>query len=349
MPVAGKRGSRRRAAVTAVLCVAVISSGCATIPYRYGHDIESARTLPLKPGEPQVEVGKPNRIVDTIGWILGIPSKIILLNSHVDNHAISTQTIAALITYLRKNDLHNVKVRINQYEPRAEWSRLMRNKAVAFGWRFTIGLLSMLRYTILPGRLFGGDNYNPFTNTINIYSDLACIALHEGGHAKDFAPRRFKGTYAVLYVLPFFALYPEARATRDALGYIRAENCLADGRQAYQILYPAYATYAGGSMSTYVFPYWWVYFAAVIPGHALGRWKASTLRDSDFPGCRTNAPSANPLPVKTPPQETKPPEPDMTPDASASPRRHDFHGQPPVGHVSSNPMKISETNSIPRM
>ena len=40
-------------------------------------------------------------------------------------------------------------------------------------------------YTIFPGRVFGGDRYNPFTNTINLYSDHPSIALHEAAHAKD--------------------------------------------------------------------------------------------------------------------------------------------------------------------
>ena len=52
-------------------------------------------------------------------------------------------------------------------------------------------------YTAFPERIFaafpfigGGDHYNPYTNTINIYSDHRAIVLHEGGHAKDFARRR---------------------------------------------------------------------------------------------------------------------------------------------------------------
>lgn len=42
---------------------------------------------------------------------------------------------------------------------------------MGWGWRYSIGMLSWLQYTLLPGRLFGGDHYNPYSNTISLYSD----------------------------------------------------------------------------------------------------------------------------------------------------------------------------------
>src|SRR6056297_292372 len=44
-------------------------------------------------------------------------------------------------------------------------------------WRYTAGVYNGLKYTLLPGRLLGGDWYNPFTNTTHIYSDLAPVAI----------------------------------------------------------------------------------------------------------------------------------------------------------------------------
>ncbi|HLC16800.1 MAG TPA: hypothetical protein VJL89_11315 [Thermodesulfovibrionia bacterium] len=114
-------------------------------------------------------------------------SKFFLWNWKVDNHNISYDTEEKLRQYLADNDLNNVKVRLNQYNPGDEWSRLHRNKAVSAGWRYTLGAITVLGYTLLPGRLFGGDNYNPFTNTISVYSDLKPVVIHEAGHAKDMA------------------------------------------------------------------------------------------------------------------------------------------------------------------
>ncbi|MCP4004231.1 MAG: hypothetical protein GY725_08555 [bacterium] len=84
-------------------------------------------------------------------------------------------------------------MRLNQYSVPGEWARLFRNRNIGGFWRYTFGILTLATYTALPQRAFGGDNYNPFTNTINIYSDVPAIVLHEGGHAKDFARRESKG------------------------------------------------------------------------------------------------------------------------------------------------------------
>ncbi len=257
-----------------VLLLLAFATGCATVPYKYGHNIESKNVLKLRPGEAQIERGRPNAFIDGVGWVFGIPSKILLLDSRMDNHVISPEVEQALAEYLATNDLRNVKVRINQYAPGGEWSRLFRNKSVGWGWRYTIGIIANLFYTILPGRIFGGDNYNPYTDTVSIYSNHRAVAIHEGGHAKDFAPRNWKGTYAFFYMLPFVALFPEAKATGDAIGYLRTQPA-EDEKQGYKVLYPAYCTYIGGEFGQFT-PYpFFVYLGVVIPGHIAGRVKAS--------------------------------------------------------------------------
>ena len=258
-----------------LLVITLFATGCTTTPYPYGRHIESQNVLPLRPGEPQFERGRPNAFIDGVGWVFGIPSKIILLDSRIDNHAVSTNVETALAEYLTTNDLRNVKVRINEYAPGGEWSRLFRNKSVSWGWRYTIGVVANLFYTILPGRLFGGDNYNPYTDTISIYSNHRAVAIHEGGHAKDFAPRTWKGTYAFFYMLPLVALYPEGKATGDAIGYLRTARPAEEEKEAYKVLYPAYCTYIGGEIGQWTPVPYVVYAAAVIPGHIAGRVKAA--------------------------------------------------------------------------
>ena len=263
--------------VVPVLLLLAFATGCATVPYKHGRNIESTNVLKLRPGEVQIERGRPNAFIDCVGWVFGIPSKIILLDSRMDNHVISSEVERALAEYLAENDLRNVKVRINQYAPGGEWSRLFRNKSVGWGWRYTIGIIANLFYTILPGRIFGGDNYNPYTDTISIYSNHRAVAIHEGGHAKDFAPRNWKGTYAVFYMLPLVALFPEAKATGDAIGYLRVARPAEEEKEAYKILYPAYCTYIGGEIGQWTPVPYVIYFAAVIPGHIAGRVKASKV------------------------------------------------------------------------
>ncbi len=253
-------------------------SGCATTPYRFGAAqwYRTSPELEATTASQPIERGRPNKVLDTFGWVWGIPNKIILWDRRIDNHRIGPQTEAAVADYLAKNELSSVKVRLNQYHPGDDWRRLAANDSVGAGWRYTLGTLSVLGETILPGRLFGGDHFNPYTNTIHIYSDVPAVAVHEAGHSKDFAQREWKGTYAAVYLLPGAPLYHEAQATNDALGYLLTESDEQTQKDAYEILYPAYGTYVGGALGGFVggnVPY----AVAVLGGHAFGRMKSSQL------------------------------------------------------------------------
>ena len=267
--------------VILILCTlpATVLSGCVTPNYDFGALLQTHDDLSLAADEEQFERGQPIAIVDGIGWIVRIPSKVTLLNTRVDNHFVSHATEQSLQEYLDANELHRVKVRLNQYDPIGEWKRLRGNRSVGAGWRYTLGTLATLGYTIIPGRIVGGDNYNPFTNTINLYSDHPAIALHEAGHAKDFARRKYKGSWAAAYVLPGIALRHEQIATSDALSFLAATGRTDEQRDAYKILYPAYGTHVAGQINQFVPPPTDLVVTAscVIPGHVIGRWKASRV------------------------------------------------------------------------
>lgn len=264
-----------------LLCAAwcLIASGCVTARYRYGTSADYYGSDQLAAvTKTQIERGRPQPIIDGIGWVIGIPDKIVLWNHRIDNHNISLETEQAIAAYLTSNELTTVKVRLNQYAPGDEWRRLVANKSVAWGWRYTLGATLWLGETVFPGRLIGGDHYNPFTDTISIYSDVPAVAIHEGGHAKDFAQRNYKGTYAAGYLLPVTPLWYEAVATNDALSYLRAEGTLEEEQAADRVLYPAYGTYLGNSASTFVptlgTP---LYVAGVLGGHLAGRIEAHRI------------------------------------------------------------------------
>ncbi len=269
---------RTQAAVVSALLLTASLTGCA---YSQNH---------IEPGIADIEHGTPNPVVDGVGWVVGIPGKILLWDRRVDSHSISPQTERAIVEYINKNDLGETKVRLNQYDPLGEWRRLTGNKEVGAGWRYTLGVLTTAGYTILPGRVFGGDNYNPFTNTINIYSDHPAIALHEGGHAKDIRSRSLPGTYSAAYALPFVALYHEAKATGDVLNYLDAEGRPDELRDAYKILYPAYGTHVAGQFNNFIPPPFdfAVTAACVIPGHIAGRIQAARVDDYDYWPATTN-------------------------------------------------------------
>jgi len=266
-----------------LLIILLVSlSACTAVPYQYVNNIEDQYTLKLREGEAQIERGRPNVFVDGLGhYLFSLPSKLILWDWRVDNHDISPEIEAQLATYLELNNLDNVKVRLNQYAPGGEWSRLVRNREVNGFWRYTLGVLGTTFYTILPGRVFGGDHYNPYTNTINLYSGHASIALHEGAHAKDTATRRHPGLYSASRILPLVPLYQEGVATGDAVGYHR-DRCEPQGEKAdYKILYPAYGTYVAGEALNWMATSYPIKLAiqagAAIPGHVVGRVRSALV------------------------------------------------------------------------
>jgi hypothetical protein len=188
---------RRAAFFSASIFVLIVISGCASVPYQYGVDLEGSDVLGLRPDEPQIDRGNPHGFLDWVGHnIVSLPIKIILFNWDVANHDISKETEEILKQYLADNGLHNVKVHLNDYAPGGQWRRLVKNRSVGGFWRYTFGVLSVTIYTILPERFFagliGGDSYNPFTNTIHLYSDHPAVVLHEAAHAKDFADEEDK-------------------------------------------------------------------------------------------------------------------------------------------------------------
>jgi hypothetical protein len=227
----------------------------------------------------QIERGKKRPVLDGAGWVLGIPGKLILWNRRVDSHDVSPRTEEAIREYLADNGLDHVKVRINQYAPLDDWRRLRKNKTVGWGYRYTIGAVSVAGEALLPGRLLGGDRYNPWTATIHLYSDVPAIALHEGGHAKDFTRRDWPGTYGFVTSLPFTDLWSEAIASGDAIAYAEKQDDPQLAQETYRILYPAYGTYLGGNVADLIvapiaLPF---YAGAVVAGHVAGRRKAAEV------------------------------------------------------------------------
>ncbi|QDT03037.1 hypothetical protein K227x_14160 [Rubripirellula lacrimiformis] len=218
----------------------------------------------------QIEVGRPVKWLDVAGWVWGIPSKVLLWDSRIDRHRFTEPTIETTAEYLQANQLAHIKVRMNQYAPLEDFRRLRKNTTVAWPYRYTLGLLSVGGEAILPGRLIGGDHFNPFTQTVHLYSDVPAIALHELGHAKDFARRKYQGTYALAYLVT--PLWHETVASRDALSYLYQRHDRAGIVEANRVLYPAYGTYVGNALGPFSLGHSLpTYYGAVIAGHLNGR------------------------------------------------------------------------------
>jgi len=219
-----------------------------------------------------IDRGKPIEVIDLLGNILSIPSKLLMLSGKVDIHVISSDTEAYILEFLMHHKLYDVKVRLNRYDPRDEFLRIKEKSNMNIVIRIFFWFISAIAYSLNPGRLFGGDYYNPATNSVNIFSNHVGIALHELGHALDFSRRAYPGLYQLIRLIPFVALYHEYKASQYAIQFLKSKKHHEEEISAYRILYPAYSTYVFGPIFE-LFPspvMVWQYIPFIIAGHVTG-------------------------------------------------------------------------------
>lgn len=221
----------------------------------------------------QFERGQPHVVVDAVGWVFGIPSRILLWDWDVKSHDISPGTEQQLREYVAAGGLHDVKVRLNQYDPGGEWQRLARNDRVGPGWRYTVGALTTLGYTVFPGRLFAMDYYNPFTNTVNVYSDIPALGMKEVAYAGDVIDRDLPGTYAFSQMIPGVNLVHETITTREVLEYVDATGTPDLRRQSVHVLYPSFGGAFGGAVDAFLPTAPVFQLGGILVGHVSGRWE----------------------------------------------------------------------------
>ena len=204
-----------------VICCGI--QGCATTPYRYGH-ARAVHPIESSSADIEFEYGGPHPAMDRMRRVVEFPQRLLRGKKYQFAPELSPENRDQLASYLSQNDLADVRVLINQYDPGGEWQRLKLNPRVAPGWRYTAGVLSVTSYTLLPGRVFGYQHYNPYTNTLSVNSDKVASAVHEAACAKDIHGRSLPGTYATLTTVPCFRLWKTSRAVNDVLGYAQAED-----------------------------------------------------------------------------------------------------------------------------
>ena len=196
----------------------------------------------------KVEYGMERPLLDSAGWVIGIPRKLLLWDRRADNHAVSGATVGEVVRYLEYRGLDGTVVRVNQYAPGKEWKRLVSNHRVSPGWRYTVGSLKWLQYTLLPGRLFGRDQYNPYTNSLYLYSDMPTMGLAESAYAKDIDQRNQPGTYAAVQELPLVALWHETVATDEVLHYVSIRGSSEQIQKVRHDLYARYGIETAGAI-----------------------------------------------------------------------------------------------------
>jgi hypothetical protein len=258
-----------------------------TAPALRGQEVQPERLPPTADQNAsnnlQFEHGQPRKVVDSVGWVFGIPKKIIVWDRRAVNHHVSLETEQNLAQYLEVNGLTSTKVRINQYDPFGEWQRLRTNTEVGAGWRYTVGTFSVVIYTVLPGRVFGFDKYNPYTDSMYIYSDIPCLAQEQGGQAKIVHARPHPGTYAALTSLPVVRLWPAKQRKNEVLDYTLAYGTAAQQEEATRVFYSEFGAEVGGQASIFLGSNLPLTLAGAGIGHVAARYKAMTTPESPTP------------------------------------------------------------------
>jgi hypothetical protein len=237
-------------------------------------------------------LGNFRRFLDSLGWAAGLPARLLAWDHGVNSHDFSGASQEQLVVYLQENELTDVLVRVNQYDPKGEWRRLRENAHLNPGWKYTVGLWSLANYTVFPGRVFGGDEYNPYTNSLSLNSDVPAIALHEAAYAKDIRGERFPGTYAFVSDLPIVSLWRHTRGVNEVLAYAHHEDDWQLERETYRVVYPlmgAEAATAGGP-----FVPWLVVPLLQLGGAAAGHAAAHAMIVSRQPVEAEASPTAEP-------------------------------------------------------
>lgn len=246
--------------------------------------------------EIDVQHGEPSKVIDGVGWVLGIPSKLLLLDKRADNHDVSPETVEQTYEFLAERDVDGVMVRVNQYDPIGEWKRLAENDRVGLPWRATFGAVYTLGYTLVPGRLFGGDWYNPFTDTVNVYSDVPALAMEQAALAHDVHEKSHPGFYSAVRILPLVGIVHEARAKQAVYEHVDENGTTEQRAEARRVLSPQMGREVGGQAALFV-PQGEALLSlgGAAIGHVVGRYQANQIESGPPAAPATTEPE--PLPV----------------------------------------------------
>ena len=164
-------------------------------------------------------------ISETIGRLSSIPTAIMIGSTAPLGRTanITDPEMAAVLSDLKYDEaLAGTHVSFGDTYPAESLSRVWNNRK--------IGLLSkMLGTAAIPindllAQVQRMDNYNPYSDTVTMFSSDPAILRHELGHAQDFASRSYPIPYYMLrQKVPLLDLYQEGVASVKAVDHL-ADN-----------------------------------------------------------------------------------------------------------------------------
>jgi hypothetical protein len=134
------------------------------------------------------------------------------------------KAMEAACTYLSRNGLDHIVVEHRAYQPKVQWQRLRANQTMHPIWKYTGGLMSFARSTILPPRVFRADVYNPYTQTLSLNSGDPLDAIDAASDGKLYSRSNMPGWKACSQRIPFVPVAFEVESSREQIGYARGIN-----------------------------------------------------------------------------------------------------------------------------
>jgi len=203
-------------------------SGCIQKNYRFGiANQDLVFKLPRTPN--LITTGGNHPRIDSIERTFQYPGKVFRAwfpasTPEENPESLRLLAVQTATDYLDDNGLMGVNVDVREYNPREQWSRLKSNTRIAPFWKYTGGTLYHVGYCILPGRAFGMDSYNGFTDTLSINSTSPASSILHAGYVKKLYDQRYPGTYIAANWLPIVPLFRDSSVSSDVLTYARIEG-----------------------------------------------------------------------------------------------------------------------------
>lgn len=211
---------------TAILYLLLIAwTGCASTTYQFGTPNRPV-TKQISDDSNQLTVGSQHPRLDQAERWIHYPAEKWKQWFPGDEPAVDPEESRRLAVrnaqeYLVLNELNDVKIDVRRYDPATQWRRLRENEHIHPVWKYTGGVMSHLSYTLLPGRVFRADSFNPYTNTLSLNSSDPSMALYTAAEAKIIYNRRYPGAYLAACRFPILGISKSVHVASDVLSYVR--------------------------------------------------------------------------------------------------------------------------------
>lgn len=219
----------------------LLMSGCIQKTYRYGIvNQDLLATLPRTPN--LITVGSDHPRIDSIERTVQYPKKTYRkwfppAKPEGDPEVLRLQAVETATDYLDDNGLMGVYVDVREYNPREQWRRLQTNTRISPFWKYTGGAVYHLGYCVFPGRAFGRDSYNSYTNTLSVNSTSSAKSILQAGYVKKLYDQRYPGTYIAANWLPIVPLFRDKAIADDVLTYTRMKESWPLERELFPQVY----------------------------------------------------------------------------------------------------------------